>query len=222
MRNLLNVGYHRQISSPSVYTQTFELVTGNCGFVQDSYSGVSDEIHVYSGGVGVDNCIIFRQPSNPEPHISRKALFQFDTSSIPDDAIISGVEFYQVLRMTQPPGEPGDRVFYYDFGQIIGISLDGTVGEYCVNELADNGSDYVIAANGSVSPILNNTWINLLDQWTDEDKTNYLHLISKTGTTDIRIWDDSHWDEGDLSWGIDFNLLGARPSYCKLRITYIV
>jgi hypothetical protein len=189
----------------STHVQTFGALPGTSGCIEHTLSP-----SVYTAYTGLAACRVFAKKTTPTK--ATFAFFQFDASSapIPDNATITGVEFFQFLSATQPAGSPELRITLYDFGQIIGAALNGTAAEF-------GGGDFVEATTRADLP--SNVWLDLLDGWGQEDKDAYLYLISRTGTTDVRIRDGSIQGDGDSEWGINFN--GTKESeYCKLRITY--
>ena len=161
----------------------------------DGKSGRIEQIGLgYSAFTGHENC--WTGQNTP---IAKKwrAYFSFDTSSLPDDAQVTKVEFWQRLAYAQPAGNPETLSIKYSVGTFIGAALNGNAGEW-------NGGTVVLEVNEE----FNGVWVEL------EGAHGYVNL---SGDTDLKVWDDSYGGGGSSSWGTDFN----RPSdKCRLRVTY--
>lgn len=131
------------------------------------------------------------------PLTETRAFFNFDTSSLPDDCVITAVIFFVRLDPTQPSTAPEAIGIQLYMGTFIGASLDS----------ADWGGG---------------TLAMEADYWfmdTEEvDLTASKSLVGKTGDTDIRLQDVSDQGSGDNIWSRNFNYSAAVT--CELRVTY--
>ncbi len=133
-----------------------------------------------------------------------RAFFSFDTSSLPDNALIQKVEFLVRLNTGQPSGEPENTYIKFSIGTFIGAALNGTPDEF-------NGGTLMVTLTAEP---YDNTWLDL-----NQDLGSPESYVNRAGDTDIKVWDDSVRGGGDASWGLNFNTSKAK---CKLRITYTV
>lgn len=200
---------------------TFSLNASRSGCVEWPYPGTT-----YTAHTGVSDCDTYQKVTTPKS--IKVALFQFDTSSLPSDAYITGLEFYQKLRDVQPMGEPEVFQLSYYLGQIIGVEsptpnpeLDGNSTEYSGMSACDLFRE--------ISEELDDEWIDLLEDWifyeyfaTWDELLEYLvTLLDRDGVTDVRILDTSTRGTGGASWGTAFNKVTGTTNYCKLRVTYL-
>lgn len=128
-----------------------------------------------------------------------RGYFSFNTSSLPDDCTVTLVEFKVIRGTTEPSGAPETYRLKWSVGTFIGRDLNGNVGEW-------QGGTWV---RTDLSKPANFTWIDL--------GSGAPALISLTGDTDVKAWDDSTEGDGDNYWGIAFN---TSKSKCQLRVTY--
>ncbi len=179
------------------HVTTRPLVTANSGYVQKRVGLTTTYV---LGGTGASNCIC-GQNWNAIPVKYDSAFFQYDSSVIEDDAEVTFVEWSSVLALAQPSGAPQLEQEDIFIGDIIGAALNGNSGEF-------NGGTYMTSRNG----FTDGEFIDLSEL--EEDPTIY---VSLTGTTDIKVADNSTKGTGSNSWGTNFN---AVKTQCQLRITY--
>lgn len=137
-------------------------------------------------------------------NMSWAAFFSFATSVIPDHAQIDVVQLF-IRRRADPVGEPEDYRLKFSIGSFIGPALDGNAAEW-------TGGSLMVTRG--IKPV-DASWLDLGDDGQDP----CLH-INKTGTTDIKIWDDSTKGIGDDMWSTNFNT--DTVTGCKLYIEFSV
>lgn len=167
-------------------TSTYSFVDGSSGKIV--YTGLG-----YTATTGSANCKIEK---NPGAGTETRAFFNFNTSGIPDNAIITLVEFKYVEAGIQPINPPDGYTFM--IGTFINGSLDGDAGEFT------GGTEVANTAH----PILSGTWVGF------DVAAN--SLVNKSGETDVAIWGDY---SGGATQGRNFNLPRDK---CQLRVTYHV
>ena len=155
----------------------------------------------YVAATGPSNC---QTGQNTVLGTKWRAFFNFDTSSLPDNALISMVEFLVRKSIGQPSGDPQWYQLKFSVGTFIGAALNGTAAEFSAGTL-------MVTLTGKPA---DNSWLDLNDEWGSPEL-----YVNRTGDTDIKVWDDSTKGNGDPSWGINFNYGALR---CALRITYTV
>lgn len=134
-----------------------------------------------------------------------RAFFNFDTSSIPNHAQVTKVEFLIQLSTLQLEEMPEIYRLKFSIGTFIGVALDGNDTEF-------NAGTLMVTLTGSKPA--DNTWLDL-----DLDGNGPEPYVNLGGDTDIKVWDDSIQGGGDSYWSTDFNSSKAK---CKLRVTYQV
>lgn len=174
---------------------TFDFIAANSGKI--TKSGIS----TYTAANCATNAANMQLGQNAFAGTIFHAFAQFDTSTLPDDAIISTVEYKTAMALSQPSGEPDSRIMSIYIGSFIGAALNGNVGEF-------TGGTFMLSRD----EFIDGEWIDLSEGL--EDPTT---LVSRTGTTDIRIADESIQGGGDTSWGRNFNTAKVK---CQLRVTY--
>ncbi len=155
----------------------------------------------YMAATGYGNCQTGQDTSSGQKW---RAFFNFNTSSLPDNALITKVEFLVRLNTAQPNGEPDTTYIKFSIGTFIGAALNGTSAEF-------EGGTLMVTL--PVEPN-DNTWLDL-----NQDSQHPENYVKRAGDTDIKVWDDSIQGGGDSYWGLNFNTAKAK---CKLRITYTV
>ena len=179
------------ISVRIVAVKTFDFTDGNSGHILKSLG--------YAAVTGWSACQIWQSAMTGW---ERRAFFNFDTSSIPDSAVVTKVEFKRVDAVVQlpPSGYPtSTNLLIAD--QLVDGSLDGNVGEFT----GGNSMNLDIYADYS-----NGDWVDLSDG--GQDPTGY---VGKDGETDIIIRDTT--GAGTTGWS--FN---TSRSKCQLRVTYYI
>ena len=130
-----------------------------------------------------------------------RAFFSFDTSSIPDTAVIINCTM-SIRRRADPVGDPETYVLRFSIGSFIGANLDGDIGEW-------QGGTEVTSL--SVKPA---------DKQTVDLTTASYPYVNKSGDTDLKLWDDSTEGSGDPSWATKFNKNSAQ--LCQLNVDWII
>ena len=126
----------------------------------------------------------------------KRAMFNFDTKTIPDCKKITKVEFKPADRGIQPVNQPSG--FVISLGDFIGSSLDGNAGEY-------DGGDVVITK----TTLTDLVFIDLSDDGRDPTT-----LINKSGYTAVSI-------KGQYGGRTDAGHNYNRPrEKCELRVTF--
>lgn len=168
---------------------TLNFTDGVSGYVLKNAFGS------YSVSTGWASCDIAK---NDLLNTEKRAFFQFDTSSLPDDSIVTTVEFYLQEDLTQPSTTPDDVYCY--IGNWVGSSLDASADDF-------NGGNYMVAqSSGSLQA---STWNDLSLE--DNDPTGY---ISLNGTTDIALHCINNSPKNS---GRNYN---TSKNKCQLRVTY--
>jgi hypothetical protein len=168
----------------------------------DSKSGMLIRVppETYYAVPGWDFCITGK---NTQTGQIQTAFFSFDTSSLPDAAFVTRVEF-QIITSGVPTPDPLIYGLGFSIGTFIGPVLDGNAEEW-------NGGAYMVLLG---SRPVSGTWLDL-----SQAGGNPCPFVNLTGDTDIRAWDDSIGDLDHWYWVTDFN---TKTSKCKLRVTYVV
>lgn len=130
-----------------------------------------------------------------------RAFFSFDTSSIPDTAVIISCTM-SLRRRADPVGDPETYLLWFSIGTFIGAALDGNAGEW-------NGGTAVTSL--SVKPA---------DKETVDLTSAAYPYVNKTGDTDLKLWDDSSEGGGDPSWATRFNKNAG--NLCKLNVEWTI
>lgn len=165
-------------------TDTFNFTDGTSGNILKSG-------FVYTATTGWASCQISYSPITRD---ERRAYFQFDTSSIPENAIIEKVELKLIDAAAQPVNVTASGTIY--MGTFIGGTLNGDVGEWT----AGNNVAMIAFASG--------TWFDL--------GSKGIANLSKTAETDIKIIGNY---SGLVAEGRDFNTARDKS---QLRVTYHV
>lgn len=140
--------------------------------------------------LGAGNCDIDYDTGDTS---EKRAFFFFNTATLPDDAIITLIEFYTVYRSAQPSFPPDGIVVYVgDMGSSIDAS-DWNAGE--------------LAWSGAALPSL--TWEPML--------VSSCCAVNKTGYTCVRIQGAF---SGLNNAGTFYNDPITTKQSCKLRITW--
>jgi len=176
--------------------KTFGFGDGQSGFVEKvtNFFGSS-----YSADTGW-SVMAVRYYNNTSIGVltDKRALFRFDTSSIPSFATISKVEFKIVDSLSQPGGSVPLSYGLKLGDDFIGSSLDGDAGEW----------------GGGTDVKTNFTYTS--GSWFDLD-TDANDLINKGGFTCANLYVYSYYANTD--YGRNFN---TARSKCQLRVTYAV
>lgn len=156
----------------------------------------------YVAATGYASC---RTGQNTITGSNWRAYFNFDTSSIPDHAQVTKVEFLIRMNTFQLEGMPDIYRLKFSIGTFIGAALDGNATEF-------NAGTLMVTLTGSKPT--DNTWLDL-----DQQGGGPEPYVNRAGDTDMKVWDDSVQGGGDPSWSTDFNTSKAK---CRLRVTYQV
>jgi hypothetical protein len=128
-----------------------------------------------------------------------RAFFSFDTSALPDDAVIERVTM-NIRRRADGLGDPQTYWLKFSIGTFIGAALNGDAGEWA----AGTQCKALDAKPADKANVIMNTVA--------------LGLVNRTGDTDLKLWDDSTQGTGDPTWETNFN---KNTSFrCKLYIRY--
>lgn len=152
----------------------------------------------YVAATGWANC---QTGQNQQTGENQRAFFNFDTSSLPDQAQIEKVEF--LIHVPKIPAI--DPVIYrvgISIGTFIGAALDGTTDEW-------NGGAYMVTL---YSRPTSGTVVDL-----GATGNNPGAHVNRSGDTDIKVWDYSIGDVDTWFWMTSFN---TSRDKCQLRITY--
>lgn len=129
------------------------------------------------------------------------AYFNFNTSSLPDNAQVTKVEF--LIRSPKPPYiDPLAYRVGFSIGTFIGAALDGNAEEW-------GGGAYMVTI---LSRAPDNTWLDLAVAGNDPRG-----FVNRAGDTDIQAFDYSIGDTEHWTWITSFNTSKAK---CQLRVTY--
>jgi hypothetical protein len=150
---------------------------------------------VYTATTGWDNCETGRTTG-----VNRwRAFFSFDTSALPDDAVIERVTM-NIRRRADGLGDPQTYWLKFSIGTFIGAALNGDAGEWA----AGTQCKALDAKPADKADVIMNTVA--------------LGLVNRTGDTDLKLWDDSIQGTGDPTWETNFN---KNTSFrCKLYVRY--
>jgi hypothetical protein len=132
---------------------------------------------------------------------NQRAYFSFDTSSLPDHAQITKVEFLIIVPKA-PTINPLVYRIAFSIGTFIGSALDGTSEEW-------SAGAYLLTL---YSRPVTGTWLNL-----DQSGGNPETYVNRTGETDIKVSDYGIGDLEHWFWMTTFN---TSRNKCKLRVTY--
>ena len=154
----------------------------------------------YWATTGWDSCNVGQ---NIASNVAFGAFFRFDTSSIPDHAQITKVQFRVRGYRTAQSGEPGTYDIYFSIGDIIGGSLDGTAAEW-------NAGTHMISLDARPA---DRTTLEL-----DADGNDPLPLVDVQGDTDIKILDHGVQGGGDAQWWAFFNK--STTERCRLYVYF--
>ncbi len=153
----------------------------------------------YSAGIGWDLCDLGQ---NTAYNFFVGAFFRFDTSSIPDHAEVTVVQFRVRGYRSAPDGDPQFYEARYSIGDIIGGSLDGNAAEWNagteVLTLTARPADKTTLTLGSAAPA----------------------LVDKAGDTDIKILDHGVKGTGDAQWWAFYNK--STTERCRLYVYFTV
>ena len=169
-------------------TTTYEFVDGNSGRVEKGAISFT----AYTGSA---NCITKNIPATG---IEGRAMFQFDTSTIPSTATVDLVEFELTEAAAQSMDHPDGIMFH--IGQFIGATLNGNNGEF---------------TGGTETLALSWPWTAdiFYDLSTDRDATEFVGK-GAGATTDVSIW-------GSYAGGVtQSRIWNATKNKCSLRVTY--
>ncbi len=154
-------------------------------------------IGVYTAYTGWGVC----ETGQLDPSNRWRAFFSFDTSSIPDTAVIINCTI-SLRRRADPMGDPGTYALKFSIGTFIGANLDGNAAEWIagtyVTQLTSKPAD---------------------KQTVDLTSAAYPY-VNKTGDTDLKLWDDSRQNGGDPSWGTNFNKNAGQ--LCQLNVDWVL
>jgi hypothetical protein len=127
----------------------------------------------------------------------RRSYFNYDTSSIPSNAIIVKVEFYHAVDSVTASNPPSDWQTAFYIGTFIGLALDSRDW---------NGGTLAVTENWQNPD-------NPVGKWIDLGSVGVSNL-NKSGDTDIAVRDASLYSGTAI---YDTNL---KKSNCKLRVTW--
>ena len=152
----------------------------------------------YVAATGWANCLTGKNIQTGE---NQRAYFSFDTSSLPDHAQVTKVEFL-IITLKSPFIDPLVYRIAFSIGTFIGPTLDGTSEEW-------SAGAYLLTL---YSRPVTGTWLNL-----DQSGGNPETYVNRTGETDIKVSDYGIGDLEHWFWMTTFN---TSRSKCKLRVTY--
>ena len=152
----------------------------------------------YVAATGWSNCVTGQNKHTGE---NQRAYFSFDTSSLPDHAQITKVEFLIIVPKLSTIGPLLYRIGF-SIGSFIGTGLDGTEDEW------DAGALMVTIYSKPVT----GTWLNLA-----QGGGNPEGYVNRSGDTDIKVWD---YSIGDLEHWFWMTIFNTSRNKCKLRVTY--
>lgn len=150
----------------------------------------------YTASTGSANCIV---AYNSISGAKTNTFFQFNTSTLPDDATVTVVNFGYIESTTQPPTSPSKMYVY--IGDFIGAALNGNAGEF-------TGGTYMLDA--VAGGWINNSGVYYDLAAEDNDPTGF---VSLTGTTDVRF-------EHDTVAGTNGRNFNTAKLKCTLLVTY--
>ncbi len=153
------------------------------------------DLGVYTATTGWDECGTGRT----NPFRRWRAYFSFDTSALPDDAVIQKVTM-MIRRRGDGLGLPETYRLKFNIGTFIGANLDGNAGEWTAGTLVQTLT---------VKPA---------DKQAVVMDVAALALVNRTGDTDLKLWDDSTQGSGDPTWETNFNPTTLQR--CRLAIQY--
>ena len=156
---------------------------------------VNLDLGVYTATTGWDEC----ETGRTTMFNRWRAYFSFDTSALPDDAVIEKVTM-TIRRRADGLGEPETYVLKFSIGTFIGANLDGDAAEWTAGTQCQTLT---------VKPA---------DKQSVVMDTVALALVNRTGDTDLKLWDDSIQGIGDPTWETNFNKTTLER--CRLRIQY--
>lgn len=171
-------------------TPTYDLVAAATGNIEKL--GL-----VYTATTGAMACQTHRDNVSGS---EGRCYLTFLTESLPDDATVSLVELWQVLRDPQPVGAPEIWELEYWLGNV-GATLDGTAGEWT------SGTRVLVMG----APAESDVWIDL--------GASAPALVNLSGYTTVKLVDTSSQGTGDPEWWVQFND-PAHSGNCMLRVTY--
>lgn len=174
----------------------YDFNTSTSGFIQE-------QLGVYAAATGVSNCLI---RCNTTTHLFRRAFFQFKTTDIPQEAIITKVEIKRVeWQIITPP--PSDYTTLR-IGTWIGNSLDANAADYS-------------GGNDTFADILTVPNLSYMDIAASGGGADPLYYLNKGGNTDISIEDTSFRPVGFTNYQfnntVTKNNVTLRVTYVKLR-----
>lgn len=151
----------------------------------------------YTAATGSSNCQCGRDTNPPgfDNDWLWYAFFQFDTSALPNNAIILSADILVILAAVQPGGAPDTRAHSFYVGDFIGAALNGTAAEFTGGNLVQ-----------TISDVSDSTYYDI-------GTTN----VNVSGNTDVCIRDESVKGAGDDAWGRSFNTTKVK---CELRVNY--
>lgn len=171
-------------------------------YVFDFVATKSGHLELYAGSytpnIGWDEC----ETGRDNPFRRRRAFFNFDTSSLPDDADVIAVSF-RIRRRGDPLGDPETYRLKFSLGTFIGSALDGNVGEW------DGGTHLLTVYAKPVDRDVEDL---------SDDGGDPCPLVNLTGDTDLKVWDDSTHGDGDGAWDTIFNK--STTERCLLNVMF--